>query len=113
MAILLHTTCRLVTTAWARLQRVDLACRHCSHLSYLTQPPVRVRKKELVVNSKYGPKSSDPRYENLVYSSEVGVYLTAKRGKTWMEMMAAQKFQADNKLRARQMAAQATPTPLA
>ena len=49
--------------------KVEVMIRPYSHI---TQPPVRVRKKELVVNSKYGPKSSDPRYENLVYSSEVG-----------------------------------------
>lgn len=38
--------------------KVEVMIRPCSHI---TQPPVRVRKKELFVTSKY---------ENLVYSSE-------------------------------------------
>ena len=41
--------------------KVEVMIRACSHI---TQPPVRVRKKELFVTSKY---------ENLVYSSELEV----------------------------------------
>ena len=90
---------------------IALSFRHCSQAH--TIKPARVRKKELVVNSKYGPVASDPMYENLVFSTEVEVFLTAKRGKAWCEMMAAKKIQAENELRARQRAAQASPTPLA
>ena len=44
------------------------------------------RKKNLIVNFKYGPAPSDPLYENLIYSTEAEVYLTAKKGKAWLEM---------------------------
>ena len=45
-----------------------------------TSSPARTKKakRELVVNSKWGERSSDPRYSHLVYSSEVDVMLTAR-----------------------------------
>ena len=111
MTIVRHTSARLMTPSWARLNKMVFnTCRQCTTL---TQPPINLRKKELVINSKYGPVASDPLYESLVYSSEVDVYLTAKRGRAWLEMMAAKQYQAQNELKARQRAALASPTPLA
>lgn len=71
------------------------------------------RKKNLIVNFKYGPAPSDPLYENLIYSTEAEVYLTAKKGKAWLEMQAAKKYQAENERRERERAALAKPVPLA
>jgi len=113
MTILLHRSCRLLYPVWSRLPLcptgVTLTYMQSSH----TSMPVRRQKKELVTNTKYGPVSSNPLYENLVYSSEVDVYLTVKRGKVWLEMQAAKTFQAENELKERQRAAQASPVPLA
>lgn len=109
MNILNKAQLRMSTYSWSRLHLSEFI-RDCSQHSP-TAP--KVRKKELIVNAKYGPVSSDPLYENLVYSSEVEVYLTAKRGKAWLEAMAAKKFQAENELRARQRIARSSPTPIA
>ena len=54
----------------------------------MTEPQTK-KKQNLVVNFKYGPAPSDPLYEHLLYSTEVEVYLTAKKGKAWLEMKAA------------------------
>ena len=57
--------------------------------------PVRKEKRtEIIVNTKYD-KCSDPVYAKLVYSSEVDVFLTAKRGKVWLERMYARSMAAD------------------
>ena len=51
------------------------------------------QKKELIVNTKYD-RCSDPLYQHLVYSSEIDVFLTAKRGKVWLERMYARNMAA-------------------
>ena len=79
----------------------------------VTDTEAKEKKKQSIVNFKYGPAPSDPLYEHLLYSTEVEVYLTAKKGKAWLEMQAAKKFQAHNEKRQRQRAAQAHPVPLA
>jgi hypothetical protein len=74
---------------------------------------VKGRKRQLVVNSKWEEKSGDPLYSHLLYSSEVDVVLTARRGKAWMEMQAAEQWRADNDRKFRERNAQSSPTPLA
>ena len=68
--------------------------------------------KEIVVNTKYD-KCSDPMYRHLVYSSELDVFLTAKRGKVWLERMYARNMAATRELQDRQMAAGEAPVPIA
>ena len=79
----------------------------------VTDSETQGKRKQSIVNFKYGPAPSDPLYEHLLYSTEVEVYLTAKKGKAWLEMQAAKKFQADNEKRERERAAAAHPVPLA
>ena len=74
--------------------------RYRAHADTVIQPIpstgiVRKEKRtEIIVNTKYD-KCSDPVYHNLVYSSDVDVFLTAKRGKVWMERMYAKAMAAD------------------
>ena len=54
------------------------------------------KKRAIVVNSKWGERSVDPLYSHLLYSSEVDVVNTVRRGKAWMEARAAEQFRAEN-----------------
>jgi len=54
------------------------------------------KKRAVVVNSKWGERSVDPLYSHLLYSSEVDVVNTVRRGKAWMEARAAEQFRAEN-----------------
>ena len=101
MLILNRTLNRLSRTSYLRLST-----------QVVTEPQTK-KKQNLVVNFKYGPAPSDPLYEHLLYSTEVEVYLTAKKGKAWLEMKAAQQYQAENERRERQRAALSHPVPLA
>ena len=74
---------------------------------------VNGKKKEIIVNFKYGPVHSDPLYQDLLYSTEVEVYLTAKKGKAWVEMQAAKSYKAENDQRERERAVRSKPVPLA
>ena len=101
MLILNRTLHRISGPTWIR------------YSTQIVSEPTVKKKKEMVVNFKYGPKQSDPLYESLIYSTEVDVYLTAKKGKAWLEMQAAKKFLTDNERRQRERAALAKPVPLA
>jgi hypothetical protein len=68
--------------------------------------------KEIVVNTKYD-KCSDPLYRHLVYSTELDVFLTAKRGKVWLERMYARGMAATRELQDRQVASMEAPVPVA
>ena len=68
--------------------------------------------KEIVVNTKYD-KCSDPMYRHLVYSSELDVFLTAKRGKVWLERLYARNMAAARELQDRQTAATEQSVPIA
>lgn len=68
--------------------------------------------KEIVVNTKYD-KCSDPMYRHLVYSSELDVFLTARRGKVWLERMYARNLAAEREMQDRQAAAAEPPVPIA
>jgi hypothetical protein len=68
--------------------------------------------KEIIVNTKYD-KCSDPMYRHLVYSTELDVFLTAKRGKVWLERMYARNMAASRELQDRQAAAAEAPVPIA
>ena len=70
------------------------------------------KRKELVVNSKWEVRSADPVYSHLIYSSEVDVMLTAKRGKAWMESKAKEEFRAENDRKFRLRAADVEPPPV-
>ena len=100
---------RLQTPAWARTSSHAVDQPHQSQQSLVKDK----KKKEIIVNFKYGPVHSDPLYQDLIYSTEVEVYLTAKKGKAWLELLAAKKFKAENERRQRERAARAKPVPLA
>jgi hypothetical protein len=68
--------------------------------------------KEIIVNTKYD-KCSDPMYRHLLYSTELDVFLTAKRGKVWLERMYARNMAASRELQDRQAAAAEAPVPIA
>ena len=70
------------------------------------------KRKELVVNSKWEARSADPVYSHLIYSSEVDVMLTAKRGKAWVESKAKEDFRAENDRKFRLRAAAVEPAPV-
>ena len=70
------------------------------------------KKRELVVNTKWEQRSTDPLYSHLIYSSEVDVVLTAKRGKAWQEMKAAETFRAENDRKFRERNAMSESTPV-
>jgi len=71
------------------------------------------KKRAIVVNSKWGERSVDPLYSHLLYSSEVEVVNTVKRGKAWMEERAAEQFRAENDRKVRERNAMKEPTPIA
>jgi hypothetical protein len=68
--------------------------------------------KEMIVNTKYD-KCADPMYRHLVYSSQLDVFLTAKRGKVWLERLYARNMAAARELQERQTAATEPPVPIA
>ena len=102
---------RLQSPAWARASWYSSQ----PHQSGQAQESLVKKKKknDIIVNFKYGPVHSDPLYQDLIYSTEVEVYLTAKKGKAWLELMAAKKFKAENEQRQRERAARDKPVPLA
>ena len=102
MLTLRRSVARLHSSAWAR-----------SSSQAVDQATVKRKRKEIIVNFKYGPVHSDPLYQDLLYSTEVEVYLTAKKGKAWMEMQAAKKYKLENEQRERERAARSKPVPLA
>merc|ERR1712105_38303 len=71
------------------------------------------KKRDIVVNSKWGERSIDPLYSHLLYSSEVEVVNTVRRGKAWMEARAAEQFRAENDRKVRERNAMKEPTPIA
>jgi len=71
------------------------------------------KKRAVVVNSKWGERSVDPLYSHLLYSSEVDVVNTVRRGKAWMEARAAEQFRAENDRKVRERNAMKEPTPIA
>jgi len=81
-----------------------------------TQTPEPFQKKklekEVIVNTKYD-KCSDPMYASLLYSTEVDVFLTAKRGKVWMQRVYARKLAAERERKDREIAAMNESVPLA
>ena len=102
MITLRRSVSRLHSSAWAR-----------SSCNAVNKSSVNGKKKDIVVNFKYGPVHSDPLYQDLLYSTEVEVYLTAKKGKAWVEMQAAKRYKAENEQRERERAARSKPVPLA
>ena len=86
--------------------------RYSSHT--VTQPQqIHQNKNNYVLSKKGGPAPSDPLYEDLLYSSEVEVYLTAKRGKAFHEIEAAKRYQAENERKMRERSAASKSVPLA
>jgi len=73
----------------------------------------KCKKRAIVVNSKWGERSVDPLYSHLLYSSEVDVVNTVRRGKAWMEARAAEQFRAENDRKVRERNAMKEPTPIA
>jgi len=69
-------------------------------------------KKEVIINTKYD-KCSNPMYEHLLYSSELDVFQTVKRGKIWLEKEYAKKMAMDRELKVRQQAATSPSVPIA
>ena len=102
MITLRRSVSRLHSSAWAR-----------SSCNAVNKSSVNGKKKDIVVNFKYGPVHSDPLYQDLLYSTEVEVYLTAKKGKAWVEMQAAKRYKAENEQKERERAARSKPVPLA
>jgi len=70
------------------------------------------RRKEIIVNTKYD-KCSDPMYRHLLFSTEIDVFLTAKRGKVWMERVCARNMAAKREKHDREMSALSSPVPVA
>ena len=56
-----------------------------------------------------GSMSKGHQHEKLVYSTAARVYLTAMRGKAWLEMTGVKKMQTENELRVRQRSALVSP----
>ena len=71
------------------------------------------RNMQKANGKKEGPAPGDPLYEDLLYSSEVEVYLTAKRGKVFHEIEAAKRYQAENERKMREKSAASKSVPLA
>ena len=71
------------------------------------------RNMQKANGKKEGPAPSDPLYEDLLYSSEVEVYLTAKRRKAFHEIEAAKRYQAENERKMRERSAASKSVPLA
>ena len=94
------------------LELTPIFCRCRMSSQEATSALVGSKKKELVVNSKWEARSADPVYSHLIYSSEVDVMLTAKRGKAWMESKAKEEFRADNDRKFRLRAAAVEPPPV-
>jgi len=69
-------------------------------------------KKEIIINTKYD-KCSNPMYQHLLYSSELDVFQTAKRGKIWLQKEYAKKMAMDRELRERQQSATTPSIPIA
>jgi len=100
---------------WRRLRHTLAANTSTAPISAKEQPTAITKgsgKKELIVNTKYD-KYSDPMYQHLVYSTEVDVFLTAKRGKVWLERLYARNMAAEREQRERQMAARSQSVPVA
>ena len=71
------------------------------------------RNMQKANGKKEGPAPGDPLYEDLLYSSEVEVYLTAKRGEAFHEIEAAKRYQAENERKMREKSAASKSVPLA
>ena len=71
------------------------------------------KKTNYILQPDGKPAPSDPLYDDLVYSTEVDVYITTKRGKAFHSIEAAKRYQAENDRAVRERAAMVRPVPLA
>ena len=104
MLILNRGLNRLYQPTWMRCSTQALA---------ESSKPVKKKNKNYVLQPDGKPAPSDPLYEDLVYSTEVDVYISTKRGKAFHAIEAAKMYQAENDRAVRERAAMIKPVPLA
>ena len=75
---------------------------HPTWMRCSTEAVASVKKnKNYVLQPDGKPAPSDPLYDDLVYSTEVDVYITTKRGKAFHAIEAAKRYQVENDRRVR------------